>query len=175
MIWKRIKDFDYEVSDEGEVRSIDRWNNTSFNAIRFLKGKVIKQHEINSGYLTVGLHKDGKVKNCFVHRLVYETFVGEIPEGMLVNHINENKKDNRLENLNLMTPKENSNWGTGSKRRLKNSDSRKKVICYKDGVPYMGFKSITLAAEEFGCTVQNISVALREGVNACGCKWEYLT
>lgn len=48
-----------------------------------------------------------------VHVWVYETFYNcDVPKGLQVNHIDENKHNNRLDNLNLMTPKENSNWGT---------------------------------------------------------------
>lgn len=174
MIWKDIEGYDYQVSDEGEVRSKDRMNNTSHNAVRFLKGKIIKQHKINSGYKTVGLHKDGKVKNCFVHRLVYEAFVGPIPKGMCCNHINENKEDNRLCNLNLLSYKGNANWGTTHQRAIKHIEKlRKRIVCYKDSEPFMCFKSISDAAAEFNTTIQNISIALRTGNTACGCKWEY--
>lgn len=43
----------------------------------------------------------------FIHRIVYETFVGDIPKNMVINHINGDKKDNRLENLELITPSKN--------------------------------------------------------------------
>lgn len=65
-----------------------------------------------------------------VHQWVYLTFIGEIPEGMQVNHINENKHDNRVENLNLMTSKQNNNWGTANARRaatLTNGKTSKSV------------------------------------------------
>ena len=63
------------------------------------------------GYKTIVLAKNGKVYGKRVNRLVYEAFNGDIPEGMQVNHIDENKCNNALSNLNLMTPKQNSNWG----------------------------------------------------------------
>ena len=74
---------------------------------------------MKNGYLMFFLSKEGKQKGFTIHRLVYKAFVGEIPDGMQVNHINEIKSDNRLENLNLMTPKENTNWGTANERRSK--------------------------------------------------------
>ena len=88
---------DYQVSDHGRVMS--------------LKGKTpryLKPTLTHNGYYRVCL--DGEY--CRVNRLVWEVFNGPIPDGMQVNHINEIKTDNRLENLNLLTNQENSVWGT---------------------------------------------------------------
>jgi hypothetical protein len=74
------------------------------------------------------LSKNGKCEKMFVHTLVYGTFNNEIPEGMQVNHIDENKTNNCLSNLNLMTAKENTNWGTGIERRAKKNE--KPVVQY---------------------------------------------
>lgn len=107
--WKVIKDYpNYMVSNMGNVKSLN-YNHTG-------REKILKPSVDKIGYMYVGLCKNGKVKYFKVHRLVYEAFYGEIPNGMQVNHINEIKSDNRLENLNLMTPKENSNYGTRNKR-----------------------------------------------------------
>ena len=100
--FKRIKDYpEYEINDKGVVRRY---------------GKIRKQTLTPKGYLRIRLSKGCVIKNLFVHRLVYQTFVGEIPEGYFVNHIDENKQNNSVENLNLMTSKENDNWGTRNSR-----------------------------------------------------------
>ena len=110
-IWKDIVGYEglYQVSNTGKIKSLN-YNHTG-------REKILKQRLFNRGYLYVGLWKNGKQKYFSVHRLEYEAFYGEIPKGMQVNHINEIKTDNRLENLNLMTPKENTNWGTAIQRR----------------------------------------------------------
>lgn len=58
----------------------------------------------NHGYMRVTCAGHKKI---FVHRLVYETFNGEIPEGMQIDHINNKRDDNRIENLRVVMPKEN--------------------------------------------------------------------
>lgn len=124
--WRDIIGFEgyYKASDLGRVKSLRR-NGTISNE-RILKGT--KHH---TGYVVVQLQKNGSKKMALVQCLVWEAFNGEKPEGMQVNHINEDKTDNRLCNLNLMTPKENTNWGTGIQRRKearKNGNGSKPVI-----------------------------------------------
>ena len=79
---------------------------------RFLKGSIYK-----NGYVEVFLKCiDGKRRNFLWHRVIWFAFNGTIPQGMQVNHIDENKQNNALSNLNLMTAKENCNWGTHNER-----------------------------------------------------------
>lgn len=110
-VWKDVLGYEglYQVSNLGRVKSLN-YNKTK-------EEKVLQLQEYD--YIRVQLWKNGNCKFKQVHRLEYEAFYGPIPEGMQVNHINENKHDNRLENLNLMTPKENINWGTGQERAHK--------------------------------------------------------
>ena len=79
----------------------------------FLNGTVNKY-----GYVQVGLKcVDGKIRLFLWHRVIWYMFNGEIPDGYEINHIDENKQNNALSNLNLMTHKENINWGTANKKR----------------------------------------------------------
>lgn len=106
-IWKPVLDYIslYEVSNFGRVRSL-----------KYGKVRILKPGKQTNGYLYVNLWKDGKRKHFRVHRLVWEAFNGIIPDGHQINHISENKTDCSLCNLNLMTPKENVNWGTCNQR-----------------------------------------------------------
>lgn len=73
------------------------------------KDRLIQCRSTNSyGYLCVGVSKP-KRKIIRVHRLVYETFVGAIPQGYVIDHINTIRDDNRIENLRCVTCYENNN------------------------------------------------------------------
>ena len=123
--WKDVLGYEglYQASNLGRIRSL--------NYNREGKIKILKPVKAKNGYLRVNLYKDGKLKHYSVHRLVWEAFNGKIPEGYEINHINEIKTDNRLENLNLMTPKQNVNWGTRNQRvgeKQRNDSNRSKPV-----------------------------------------------
>ena len=79
------------------------------NVINIIKQVPHKGNKTHRGYLNVGMRKHGQsgVKSYQVHRFVWECFNGVIPEGKGIDHINDDKEDNRLSNLQLMIPKEN--------------------------------------------------------------------
>ena len=100
-IWKSIPDYEgYEVSNLGRVKSL-----------KFGKERILKSHLNSSSYLTVGLFKDNKRKPFQVHQLVAIAFLNHTPSGMklVINHINFDKQDNCVENLEIVTQRENSN------------------------------------------------------------------
>ena len=117
--WKDIPGYIglYQASTFGRIKSLERYVKRGDILIcrkeRILKQFLSKKYK---KYLCVKLYKDGLKKTFTVHRLVWLTFKGEIEDGLQINHINENPTDNRLENLNLMTPKENCNWGSHNKK-----------------------------------------------------------
>lgn len=114
-VWKDIPGYEgkYQASNLGNVRSL--------NYRRSGKTKLLSPGLCGKGYLKVVLLKNGVPKNHSVASCVWVAFNGPVPPGMQINHINEDKTDNRLENLNLMTAKENNNWGTRIKRASKSA------------------------------------------------------
>jgi hypothetical protein len=110
-IWKAIPNYEgiYEVSNLGNVKSLSR---EIFNYLGsyISEEKIMKQH-INQGYKRVNLSKNNKLKNIKVHQLVAMAFLNHIPDGthkLVVDHINNNPLDNRFENLQIITNRDNA-------------------------------------------------------------------
>lgn len=115
--WRDIKDYEgYQVSNKGNVKSLDRIVNSCYNSKQIRKGKILKLWPDKKGYLRVSLSKNGKDKLFFVHRLVAEAFLpnpDNLPE---VNHKSEIKTQNFPQNLEWCDRKYNINYGTCLKR-----------------------------------------------------------
>ena len=122
MKWKNvtIKGYEnlYKISDSGDVLSV--------RSGRLLSPKIEK-----TGYVRVTLSKNGVAKRCAIHRLVALAFIDN-PDGKpTVNHKNENKKDNRVENLEWATNAEQNVYGTRIKRAVSHTDYKGRKIDYK--------------------------------------------
>lgn len=107
-IWKDVPGWEmsYQASNYGNIRSLGVLRTAPKGGKYFLCGRILKQGKHDRGYRTVGLHKNGVATNCYVHRLVLQSFVGNQSEKE-VNHKDGNKANNRLENLEWVTPSEN--------------------------------------------------------------------
>jgi hypothetical protein len=92
----------YKVSDCGVVFSKDRVQGN-----RTIKARKMALVSNGTGYLQVTLNLNNTRKKIYIHRLVWEMFNGPIPKGYEIDHINCNKADNQISNLQLMTRKEN--------------------------------------------------------------------
>ena len=116
-IWKDIEGYDnyYQISSLGNVRGLDRI--TINNHIR--KGKILKQHLNHKGYPMVYLSKNGITKGYSIHRLVCQAFIPNPYNLPQVNHKNEIKTDNRVENLEWCTAEYNINYGTRTEKTSK--------------------------------------------------------
>lgn len=109
--WRPVHRFPhYEASSLGRVRSVDRIvlvRRKSRQYMRRRKGQLMKQTMHHSGYLCVNVCEEALPTMAPVHQLVADAFHGERREGLTVNHINGNKRDNRPENLEYVTIREN--------------------------------------------------------------------
>lgn len=114
--WEQVKGFSrYLVSSDGQVYNIER-------------DYIIPLDYNTCGYRRAYIYNDeGKHKHVLVHRLVYMSHVGDIPKGMQVNHKDENKANNCVENLELLTPSQNVRYGTAIERMLKTRKRNKRI------------------------------------------------
>lgn len=104
----------YSVSRNGEVKSIARTKRVGSikTGIKILpvKERILKKSLDRLGYFSVRLSKNGKAQNCLVHRLVALAWIGQPPEGMPhINHIDGNKQNNHVSNLEWCSPIHNIN------------------------------------------------------------------
>jgi hypothetical protein len=97
----------YEVSTSGNVRSLPRRESFK-NSERIRKGSILKPKNARGGYLKVSLCKDSVIKNATIHRLVALTFLLTSDTKKQVNHIDGDKTNNRVENLEWVTALENT-------------------------------------------------------------------
>lgn len=104
--WRRLEGFvwGYEVSNLGRVKSL--------NYRKTGKPKIMKQSKVADGYLAVRLKKEGKPMLYRVHRLVAMVFIPNPYNHPQINHKDENKTNNRVENLEWCTAKYNINYGS---------------------------------------------------------------
>ncbi len=111
-IWKDIPNYEgrYQVSSLGRVKSLPKEWFSGINTIRKHNGKILKLRDNSRGYYKVALSNKGVRNEYKVHQLVAITFLNHIPCGynLVVDHINDNSKDNRVENLQIVTARFNA-------------------------------------------------------------------
>lgn len=172
-VWKKVPGLDwYEVSDHGNVRSIDREFVNNIGRKCFLKGTALKS-KVERGYIRFGLRDENHKKIMMsVHRLVAMAFIPNPNNYQTVNHINGIKTDNRVENLEWCSIQDNirhayknnlGNCQDNSKERInrvneKNSYQRIVVVC-PDGTE-KEFHSVKEVSLHFGIKVLTINDAL---------------
>lgn len=122
----QIKNYDdYELHYSNEVQLV--WSKRNEKYLKIVKHK--------DGYLQVQLYKNGKGRTFRIHQIVWLCLKGEIPTELEINHIDENKTNNSIENLELVTHQQNLNHGTRTSRAAKaltnRQDLSKAIIAIK--------------------------------------------
>jgi len=156
-IWKDIAGFEghYQVSNLGRVRGLERSIKYSTGKIAVHKSKIFKGQYIY-GYYYVHLCKNNKVKAFRVHRLVASAFIENPNNYEYVNHKDENKANNKSENLEWCTAKYNINYGTNKDRSSKKKEKPVVQIDINTNLPITEFSSGIMAANALKLVASHI-------------------
>lgn len=163
--WREIEGYGglYSVSNMGRVRK----NITG----RILKPRNLNGYQRNALYGKFGEPKGSRPTDYFIHRLVADAFIDNPDNKPQINHINEMKNDNRVENLEWCTALENSNHGTRTKRI---AEANKKAIILKREYTEIIFDSVADCAEFFGIRGSSMSYVLKNKSEYRGFKIGYV-
>ena len=186
-IWKDIEGYEgiYQVSNFGRVRSLDRYYTKPHprNGVPTQyrkKGQIIKTFAGRNGYIGTVLKFEHKQKNFMVHRLVAKAFVPGYFDGADVNHKDCNRQNNRADNLEWMTRRDNlkySNGNTASAMEQIHRSQRKPIIqMTKDGEYIREWPSIHSAHLALGLDSKSLAGAChqRYGLKTCGgFRWKF--
>ena len=155
--WRDVSGFEglYQVSNLGRVMSL--------NYRKTGKPQIMSLSYDKDGYQTVCLSNKGKKKYAKIHRLVGEAFIPN-PSGLpLINHKDENRENNCVDNLEWCDVKYNNNYGTRNEKVIQSLS--KPVICVETGVVYM---SATVAGKELGIDNSAIGKCCKGIYKTCG-------
>lgn len=145
-VWKDIVDYEglYQVSNLGRVKSLFRYK------------RILKPQKDIHGYLKVGLYKNGKCKLFNIHKLVANAFIENHKNYKYVNHKDENKTNNRVENLEFCSFYYNLIYGTRVQRIAEKNN--KPILQFDlEGNFIREWESITQASKELNNSLNNIS------------------
>lgn len=108
--WRNIKNYEgYQVSNLGRVRSFNKTTFSKIHGVRHWKNRILKERlDSKNKMLSVQLYKDGKGRSYLIHRLVAQAFIPNLENKPQVNHIDGNRFNNKVSNLEWCTSKENN-------------------------------------------------------------------
>lgn len=173
-IWKDIQGYEglYQISNLGRVKSLEKIIITSNNITKRMIEKILKPH-LHKGYYSVTLRKDNKSKVYTIHRLVAKAFIPNPDNLPQVNHKDENKANNHVDNLEWCTPQYNINYGTHNERQA----LTKSKIVYQyslDKILLNVWKSTHDVHRKLGYAQGNIARCCRgESKTSNGYIWSY--
>lgn len=193
-IWKDIIGFEklYQVSNLGRIKSLEReeiCNRIKTIYRRYRKEIILKPFcSTNSPYPFVLLRNNNKTNNIRIHRLVAKAFIPRVENKFYINHKDGDKTNNRVENLEWCTQKENvqHSWKTGlskfkhnkqyyiDKKNVETQRINKLIILQYDlvGNFIREWKNQIECAKYYKTSKQNINRAIRNNSIACGFKWK---
>lgn len=166
-VWKDIVGYEgyYQVSNLGRVKSLRLkvYSHAQKRAIPVMREKILKQFPNTKKYLNVDLRRNGTRNTQAVHRLVAKAFISNENDYPQVNHKDENKQNNRVDNLEWCTNQYNSTYGT-AKQRMAEKMMKKVIQLSASGEIVNTWNSIKEAAKDLGVTNDTITLWTLHGV-----------
>jgi uncharacterized protein (UPF0128 family) len=175
-VWKDIKGFEgfYQVSNLGNIKSLDRYILYSNGTRHFHSGKILTPTLNKYGYYYVHLKKEGKKTFYLVHRLVAENFISNFENYNCINHKDENPKNNKVTNLEWCSYKYNNNYGNHNKK-LSMSKRKQVIQLSHDNIIIRYYDSIREAEAITGVAHSSISACCKNKMKyAGGYIWKYI-
>ena len=172
-IWKDIKGYEglYQVSNLGNIKTLQKEIKCKKNSY-LSKEKICKPSLDSSGYRQIVLTKNKIRKSFKVHRLVAQAFIPNPNNLPQINHKDENKQNNYIENLEWCTNLYNSRYGTRPIRCSKHLEKKVKQI--KNNKVIKKYNSLKEAEQNTNIKYQEISACCRKIIKtAGGYKWKY--
>ena len=174
--WKAIPGYDYyEASTFGRIRSLDRYKvaRPDHKTARLFRGRVLQPQITETGYYAVLVRREGEKRQFRkVHRLVIETFIPNTDNLPCINHKDENRYNNRIENLEWCSHQYNVTYGTARKRAAVNTrkfyeQNGRRVVQYDlNGKFIKEYPCIAIAIEQTG--ISNIGNCCAKRYDSAG-------
>lgn len=190
-VWKDIEGYEglYQVSNLGRVLSLARTRKNRWGQDVPVLERILTPRINDKGYLRVALSKDDVSKDFFIHRLVAMAFIPNPNNYPIINHMNEVKTDNRVENLEWCTHKYNVNYGSWAEKQSRAQRGKKRPPesvrrrAEKKKKPIIGtslltgetryFKSAVDAGRELGLWDASITAVIRGRLKTTG-NWTFI-
>ena len=175
--WKEISGYEgyFEVSNYGNFRSKDRYIKYKTNGIRLYHGKDLKVEECEDGYKRIVLMKDAIKHRYMCHRLVAKEFIPNLENKPYINHINGDRGDNRVENLEWCTKSENEKHSFSVLgKTMKGKTYPKKVIKHSDNgdIQYESLSKAIISLNGVGC-IEGLNKAIKNNRPYHGFYWDF--
>lgn len=170
-IWKPIVGYEghYEVSNLGRVRSVTKLVNGPYGSKIKKIGKINKPFKDTNGYLIATLCVQGKCKKIAIHRLVATNFINGNNNGLVVNHKDRNILNNKIDNLEFVSVRENACHGGGKKLSMIGASFHKRTKKWRANI-YVNKKQVYI-----GCfnTEKEASEAYKKYIDKNGLENKY--
>ena len=184
-IWKPIVDYEgyYEVSNLGRVRSVDRYVPRKNQSPQYFEGKILKPAINPAGYAWVRISNGRTVKMCRIHRLVAEAFIPNPNNYPIINHKDENKQNNSIDNLEWCTYSYNATYNNSMRARINTRNKNQSYGCEKKVYQYSLSGELVKIWKSLADVTRNLHLSCGCIANCCrnmkyrhtayGYKWSY--